>query len=158
MPPFGENVTARGTKRKHQGCSETWGQMGEVTLEREERQVKEQNEEGGTERLREGGLQGGSAERRRKALPRGGLLQEEGPEETAGPSTVARPTSEHLQEEGSAPRRAAPGTGPRGDSGTVYCSKTNLRASSGGRLRQSSGNHSFRKMPRKPPSLKVLLA
>lgn len=32
------------------------------------------------------------------------------------------------------------------------------RASSGGRLRQSSGSRSFRKMPRRPRSLKVLFA
>ena len=58
-----ENVTARGTKRrwrKHWGYSETWGQTGEVTLEREERQVKEQNEEGGTEAER------GRASRRKR--------------------------------------------------------------------------------------------
>lgn len=62
----------------------------------------EQNEEGGAERLRERGLQGGSAERDgvRKALPWEGPLQEEGPDGTAGPSTAARLTSEHLQEEG----------------------------------------------------------
>ena len=139
-----ENVTARGTKRrrrKHRGCWETWGQTGEVTLEREGRQGKEQNEEGGTERLREGGLQGGSSEQdgAGKALPREGLLQERGPEETAGPSAAVRPTSEHLQEESSAPQRAAPGTGPRRDSGTVYCIKADLRASPGGRLCPAKG-------------------
>ena len=120
----------------------------------------DQNEEGGAERLRERGLQGGSAERDgvRKALPWEGLLQEEGLDGTAGPSTAARPTSGHLQEEGSALGRTAPGRGPGRNSRTIYCSETDLRASSGGRLRQSSGNRSFRKMPRKPCLLKVLFA
>ena len=92
-------------------------------------------------RLREGGLQRGSAERdgAGKALPREGLLQEEGLEETAGPSTAARLTSEYLQEEGSAPGRAGPGRGPRGDSGTICCSETDLRASPGGRLCPGKG-------------------